>query len=506
MMQGAEGGPGVSYLTGPHGAMPHGHIWPRSAVRTLHTMVTARAPRLKPFLDPAYCKSCLRCVEACPKGCITPGATINPETGLVAVELNLEACNGCALCIESCPEPFGLRPDAGLQPAAEFELEDPAKLFGKKVVDRFESEEMPDEGIALPACEPMVLKGAYASAIGALLAGCRHVFGYPITPSTEGAELMARILPKLKGKFVQAASEIAAVNMMYGAGGAGVPSMTFTSGPGFSLMLEGISYMIGAEVPGVFVNVMRGGPGLGNIGPEQADIKLACRGLGHGNTHAIVLAPSTPQEMLDLTMEAFALSFRYRNPVVILGDGYLGQMTGQVRLPATMRKPGLPDWAVWGDRAHRHNLICSIYLTETDLEEHNEHLNRKYARICEQEQRAESYRCKGAEILVVACNTPARMAKGAVEAARGRGIAAGLFRPVTLWPFPTDALLSALEKVRRIVVVEASPGQLEDELRLALSHAGIAPPPISSVRRLGGILPRESDIVARIVAESEALS
>ncbi len=507
-MQGAGGGEPGRILSTWLCAVPcpRREVFRPGAKPTPETMVTAKAPRPKPFLDPAYCKSCLRCIEACPKGCIVPGRLINPETGLVPVELNLEACNGCALCIEACPEPFGLRPENELQPATDFELEDPAKLFGERIVEKFTAEESPDVEIALPACEPMVLKGAYASAIGALLAGCRHVFGYPITPSTEGAELMARILPKLNGTFIQAASEIAAVNMMYGAGGAGVPCMTFTSGPGFSLMLEGISYMIGAEVPGVFVNVMRGGPGLGNIGPEQTDIKLACRGLGHGNTHAIVLAPSTPQEMLDLTMEAFALSFRYRNPVIVLCDGYLGQMTGQVRLPAAMRKPGLPEWAVWGDRAHRHNLICSIHLAEADLEKHNEHLNRKYASIAGREQRAECYRCEGADVLVVACNTPARMAKGAVGAARARGVAAGLFRPITLWPFPIDSLKPVLEHIRRIVVVEASPGQLEDELRLALSHAGIAPPPIASVRRLGGVLPRESDIVARLLEESEAIS
>jgi pyruvate/2-oxoacid:ferredoxin oxidoreductase alpha subunit/NAD-dependent dihydropyrimidine dehydrogenase PreA subunit len=465
-------------------------------------MVTTRPARPKPFLNPAYCKSCLRCVEACPKGCIVPGTTINPETGLVAVELHLENCSGCGLCIEACPEPFGLRPDDETRPAVDFELQDPAKLFGIKVVERFDAGAIPDEIIELPECEPMVLKGAYASAVGALLGGCRHVYGYPITPSTEGSELMARILPRLDGVFVQAPSEVAAVNMMYGTGGAGLPSMTFTSGPGFSLMLEGISYMIGAEVPGVIVNLMRGGPGLGNIAPEQADIKLACRGLGHGNTHAVVLAPSTPQEMLNLTMEAFALSFRYRNPVILLGDGYLGQMTGQVKLPATMIKPGLPEWAVCGDRAHRHNLICSIHLSEPDLEAHNEHLNRKYALISQNEQRAETFRCEGAQVLVVACNTPARMAKGAVQEARDRGIAAGLFRPITLWPFPIDELLGVLGGVREIVVVEASPGQLEDELRLALSHAGVAPPPITSVRRLGGILPRESEIVNHLVRSS----
>jgi pyruvate/2-oxoacid:ferredoxin oxidoreductase alpha subunit len=316
---------------------------------------------------------------------------------------------------------------------------------------------------------------------------------------------MAKMLPKLGGSWVQAVSEVAAVNMMYGTGGAGLPVMTFTSSPGFSLMLEGISYMIGAEVPGVFVNIMRGGPGLGNIAPEQTDIKLACRGLGHGNTHALVFAPSTPQEMLDLTIEAFALSFRYRNPVVILGDGYLGQMTGVVKLPSHLRRPGLPAWAVWGDRAHRHNLINSIHLAEPDLEAHNRHLNTKYAEIGACEQRADLYRCADAEVLVVACNTPARMAKGAVEAARTRGIKAGLFRPVTLWPFPIGALKELLPQVAQIVVVEASPGQLEDELRLALSHAGAATPPITHVRRFGGNLPQQSEILVRIEETQGAL-
>ena len=463
--------------------------------------------RPRPYLEPAYCKGCLRCVEACQLHCITPGSAINPVTGVAPVVLNLENCSGCSLCVQACPEPFGLRL-AGVvsQLEGEFRLEDPAKLFGKKKVDVYDSPGEPDAEVPLPACEPLVLKGTYASAIGAVLAGCRHVFGYPITPSTEGAELMARMLPKLGGWFVQAVSEVAAVNMMYGAGGAGVPAMTFTSSPGFSLMLEGVSYMIGAEVPGVFVNLMRGGPGLGNIAPEQSDIKLACRGLGHGNTHALVLAPSTPQEMLDLTMEAFPLSFRYRNPVVVLGDGFLGQVTGAVRLPPVLRRPGRPDWVVWGDLAHRHNLINSIYLSEPDLEAHNEHLNRKYAAITRREQRADLYRCDDAEVLVVACNTPARMAKGAVEAARASGIKAGLFRPVTLWPFPIDALKTLLPGVGRIIVVEASPGQLEDELRLALSHADRVPPPIAHVRRMGGVLPQQGEILAKIGERQEAFA
>jgi len=307
------------------------------------------------------------------------------------------------------------------------------------------------------------------------------------------------VLPKLDGVFVQAVSEVATVNHMYGAGGAGVRCMTFTSSPGFSLMLEGISYMIGAELPGVFVNIMRGGPGLGNIGPAQADIKLACRGLGHGNTHAIVLAPSTPQEMLDVTIDAFDLAFRYRNPVIILGDGYLGQITGKVRLPRTLVQPGLPEWAVWGDRAHRGNLNCSVYLSEPDLEAHNLRLFEKYDRIRAAEQRSDAFRCDDAEVLLVACNTPSQMAKGAVQELRALGVKAGLFRPITLWPFPIDHLKPLLPKVRRILVVEASDGQLEDELRLALSYAGVESVRIEHLRHFGGVLPQQREIVARVL-------
>lgn len=313
---------------------------------------------------------------------------------------------------------------------------------------------------------------------------------------------MAKILPELNGAFVQAVSEVATVNMMYGCGGAGMRCMTFTSSPGFSLMLEGISYMIGAEVPGVFVNVMRGGPGLGNIAPEQGDIKLACRGLGHGNTYAVVLAPSTPQEMLELTMLAFQLSFKYRHPVIILADGYLGQMTGKVNLPKEMVKPGLPDWAVFGDEAHRANLICSIELSEQDLEQHNLHLMEKYDRMISTEQRADCYFCDDAEIVLVATNTPSRMAKGAVEELRRAGIRVGLFRPISLWPFPIDAFEQSISEARKIVVVEAGNGQLEDEIRLAMSKAGIMNYlPIEHIQRYGGVLPSKQAIVDQILAK-----
>jgi len=452
-----------------------------------------------PYIEPRYCKGCGRCIGACPKRSISFADRVDPHTGLVPVAINLETCNGCGLCVAACPEPYGLEGVAsGAERVDPFSLPPPETSPPWPV-----PVEAPDEYLPLPERQPLAVKGNHAAAIGALLAGCRQFYGYPITPSTEGAELMARLLPGLGGVFVQAVSEVATINHLYGAAGAGVRAMTFTSSPGFSLMLEGISYLIGAELPTVVFNVMRGGPGLGNIGPEQSDIKLVCRGLGHGNTHAIVLAPASPQEMLDLTQLAFELAFKYRNPVVLAADGYLGQMTGRVELPPYYVKPGVPAWAVTGDREHRRNLISSILITEDDLEAHNRRLCAKFARITAAEPRAELYRTDDAEVLLVACNTPARMAKGAVEVLRERGIAAGLFRPITLWPFPARALDLVVERARRLVVVEASAGQLEDEVRLALSHLGRVPPPIESVRRMGGVLPALEAIVDEVAGAEE---
>ncbi len=453
--------------------------------------MTQAHARTKPVLHGEYCKACGRCIEACARQAITPGAEILAASGFAPVGLELERCNGCGLCVDACPEPHALVSAVEASRAA-----DPARRRSEE--GRPAPEDVPASAVALPPGMPLVVKGAHAGAIGALLAGCRHFFGYPITPSTEGAELMARLLPRLGGTFLQAASEVAAVNMMYGCGGAGRPAMTFTSSPGFALMLEGISYMIGSEIPGVFVDVMRAGPGLGNVGPAQADLKLACRGLGHGDTHAVVLAPATPQEMLDFTMLAFELSFRYRNPVVVLADGHLGQMTGRVVLPAHLVRPGLPSWAVSGDAAHRRNVHTSILLDTNDFEVHDRALCEKYARMAGAEQRAAPYLCEDAEVLLVACNTPAQIARGAVRALRAEGVRAGLFRPQTVWPFPIRALLPLLGRTRRAVVVEASDGQLEDELRLALSHAGAPPLELSHVRRLGGNLPTEREIVEAV--------
>jgi pyruvate/2-oxoacid:ferredoxin oxidoreductase alpha subunit/NAD-dependent dihydropyrimidine dehydrogenase PreA subunit len=450
----------------------------------------------KPFLVPEYCKGCGRCVNVCVKGCIKFADEINPRTGLVPVVLDLTNCTGCGLCIEACPEPYGLRAMAA---GEDYTLLDPAKMFGEKVRTAPEPVDIPAQRVPLPRTQPLVIKGNYAASVGALLAGCRHFYGYPLTPSTEGAELMAKLLPKLGGFYLQAVSEVATVNHMYGGGGAGITAMTFTSGPGISLMVEGISYMVGAELPGVFIDVMRGGPGLGNIAPEQSDVKLACRGLGHGHTHCITLMPSTPQEMLDYTILAFDLTMKYRNPVVILADGYLGQMTGKVQLPDYVVKPGIPKWAVYGDRDHRGNLISSIDLQEVDLEKFNRHLEAKYESM-KAEARAESSLTADAEVVLVAANTPARAAKGAMKVLRDLGMKVGLFRPITIWPFPVEPLKALLPTVRHVVLVEANEGgQIEDELRLALSLAGVEKlPPITHVRHSGGMLPQQSEIVDHV--------
>lgn len=455
--------------------------------------------RPKPVVLPELCKGCGRCIDACPRDGIHVGSEINQASGYIPIVIDYEVCNACGLCISACPEPWGLMTEG-------YELEDPAHLYGARKQQLRKAQDLPARRVPLPKCEPMVLKGNFASAVGGILAGCRHVFGYPITPSTEGAELMAKLQPKLNGVFLPAVSEVATVNHIYGCGGAGLPSMTFTSSPGFSLMLEGISYLIGADLPGVFINVMRPGPGLGFIGPEQSDIKLVCRGLGHGNTHAIVLSPTTPQEMLDLTMLAFELTFKYRNPVIIAADGYLGQITGRVNLPEYMIEPGLPEWAVWGDADHRDNLNRSIFQDYEELEKHNERISAKYRVMEANEQRANTYKTDDASILVVACNTPARTAKAAVESLRREGVAIGLFQPVTLWPFPIDALLPLLDHVKHVIVVEASDGQLEDEMRLAMSHAGFRGVPIDYVHRMGGILPEEREVVEKVHQIMEVVS
>src|SRR5574340_109219 len=301
-----------------------------------------------------------------------------------------------------------------------------------------------------------LIKGNEAIVKAAVLAGCRAFYGYPITPASEIAEAAAFYLPRAGGVFVQAESEVAAINMIYGAAAAGVRAMTASSGPGLSLMQEGISYLAGAELPCVIVDVVRGGPGLGNIAPEQSDYFSMVKGGGHGNYRNLVLAPASVQEMADLTMLAFELADRYRNPVILLTDGFVGQMMEPIELEE--HEITLPEkpWAVRGTPETQKNLITSIYLEPDDLEAHVRHLEEKYKLAQELEPRCETYMADDAEVLLVGYGIVSRVLRSAVEQARAQGLRAGLFRPITLWPFPSKQLAKAAERCRSVLVVEMS--------------------------------------------------
>ncbi|HXV76976.1 MAG TPA: 3-methyl-2-oxobutanoate dehydrogenase subunit VorB, partial [Candidatus Polarisedimenticolaceae bacterium] len=274
-----------------------------------------------------------------------------------------------------------------------------------------------------------LIKGNEAIVKAALLAGCRSFYGYPITPASEIAESAAKYFPLAGRTFVQAESETAAINMVYGAAAAGERTMTGSSGPGISLMQEGISYLAGSELPCVIADIMRGGPGLGNIGPEQSDYNQMVKGGGHGNYHNIVYAPAFAQEMCELTMRAFDVADRFRNPVVVLADGYIGQMMEPVEFPDRGVETSEPDWAVRGDAATRRNLITSIYLDHEKLESHQRKLMAKYARACDELPESRAYRMQGAQIVLVGYGIVGRVLRSVVDLARARGIRAGSIRP-----------------------------------------------------------------------------
>lgn len=343
--------------------------------------------------------------------------------------------------------------------------------------------------------EKVLMKGNEALAESAIRAGCRFFFGYPITPQTELAAYMSKRMPKEGGTYLQAESEIAAINMVYGASAAGARVMTSSSSPGISLKTEGISYMIGADLPGVIINVQRGGPGLGGIQPSQSDYWQATRALGHGDGHAIVLAPSTVQEMADLAYLAFDLADRYRTPVMLLADGMLGQMMEPVVLPE--RKESLPEkpWATTGHgNARPHNVVNSLYLTADSLEKLNDERFERYETIKREEQRAESVMTEDAEIVLVAFGASARIARSAVVAARGKGIKAGLVRPVTLWPFPTEAIEAVIPTAKALLSVEMNMGQMVEDVRLVSSGRV----PVEFYGRTGGVIPTPEEVLAKI--------
>ncbi len=345
---------------------------------------------------------------------------------------------------------------------------------------------------AEPATEALLYKGNEALGEAAVRAGCRFFFGYPITPQSELPAYMARRLPEVGGVYLQAESEVAAINMVLGASAAGVRVMTSSSGPGFSLKQEGISYLVGCELPAVLVNIMRGGPGLGNILPSQADYFQATKGGGHGDYRLIVLAPAGVQELADLTGLAFDLADVYRNPVIVLGDGLLGQMMEPVRFPALRPAPDPPDWALTGARGRPRRLITSIHLAAEALEAHNQRLQAKFARMAERETRWEAVETEGARLVVVAYGTASRIARAAVELAREEGLPVGLLRPITLWPFPAKPLAElAGGDAARFLAVELSAGQMVEDVRLAV--AGRAP--VEFYGRMGGAVPTPREIL-----------
>lgn len=341
-----------------------------------------------------------------------------------------------------------------------------------------------------------LIKGNEALVKGAILGGCRAFYGYPITPANEITEAAAFYLPQVGGTFLQAESEVAAINMVYGAASAGVRVMTASSGPGISLMSEGISYLAGAELPCVIVNVMRGGPGLGNIAPEQGDYFQAVKGGGHGNYRCLVLAPATAQEMCDLARLAFELADRYRNPVILLTDGYTGQMMEPVDFTSTEAvEPRMPEWAVAGTAETRRNLITSIYLQPDELEAHIRKLAAKYRLAEERETRWENYRTEDAGLIFVGYGIVSRVLKSVVEMLRERGIRAGLLRPVTLYPFPAAEIRRLIPQAAVFFAVEMSTGQMVEDVRLAVEGGR----PVEFYGRFGGNVPSAEEVFEHVL-------
>lgn len=344
--------------------------------------------------------------------------------------------------------------------------------------------------------EKVLVKGNEAIAEAAIMAGCRYFFGYPITPQTEISAYMAKRMPKIGGVFLQAESEVAASNMVYGAAGAGARVMTSSSSPGISLKAEAISYMAGADVPAVVVNIVRAGPGLGGIQPAQSDYFQATKGLGHGDYKMVVLAPSSVQEIINLTAEAFDIADIYRMPVMLIGDGMLGQMMEPVefKLEKTREVPE-KTWATTGTEMKReHNIINSLYIQPDGLEKIILERNKKYKYIEENEVKCEEYLADDADYIIAAYGSTARIAKNAIDELRNEGIKVGLIRPITLWPFPYDVYKKHAEHTKAFLSVEMSLGQMIDDVKLAVEGKA----PVYFYGRCGGNIPYPNEIIAEI--------
>ena len=433
------------------------------------------------------CKGCGLCVDVCPKGILQLSKDrINLKGHHPAEVTDEDACISCASCAIMCPDcvitVMNDKPEKEKEPAAE----------EKTTEENVEKQEFEvPEGKR----DVVLMKGNEALSEAAILAGCRHYFGYPITPQTEIAAYMAKRMPKIGGTFLQAESEIAAINMVYGVSSAGKRVMTSSSSPGISLKGEGISYLAGCDLPALIVNVQRGGPGLGGIQPSQSDYFQATRGGGHGDYHLIVLAPASVQEMADLTVKAFELADKYRMPAMILADGTIGQMMEPVSLDLKIEPQPEKPWTATGTKMKReHNIINSLALVPEVLEDWNETRYRKYAVVEEEVPEAEEYMTDDAEIILAAFGITARVAKNAVNAAREQGIKAGLIRPITLWPFPKASFEKTSEHAKRYISVELNMGQMIEDIRLSV-HDNVA---VSLCSRTGGIIISPEEVLEAV--------
>ena len=344
--------------------------------------------------------------------------------------------------------------------------------------------------------DKVLMKGNEALAEAAIMAGCRHYFGYPITPQTEVAAYMSKKMPKIDGVFLQAESEIAAINMVLGVASTGKRVMTSSSSPGISLKSEGISYLAGSDLPALIVNVQRGGPGLGGIQPSQSDYFQATRGSGHGDYHLLVLAPASVQEMVDMVFKGFDLAEKYRMPAMILSDGTMGQMMEPVSLDGGKINEYDKSWAVTGTKCERkHNIINSLYLKPDELEAKNFERFERYKKIAEEEVMYEEYMMDDAEICVVAYGVAARVSQNAIDEARKMGIKVGMIRPITLWPFPKKILSETADRVKGFISVELSMGQMIEDIELAIR----CKKPVSLCNRVGGMIPTTQNVLDSIL-------
>ncbi|MBQ2272034.1 MAG: 3-methyl-2-oxobutanoate dehydrogenase subunit VorB [Clostridia bacterium] len=343
--------------------------------------------------------------------------------------------------------------------------------------------------------EKVLMKGNEAIAEAAIIAGCRHYFGYPITPQTEIAAYMAKRMPKIGGTFLQAESEIAAINMVYGVASTGLRVMTSSSSPGISLKGEGLSYLAGADLPALVVNVQRGGPGLGGIQPSQSDYFQATRSGGHGDFRMIVLAPSSVQEMAELTVKGFELADQYRMTAMILADGTMGQMMEPVALDLDVKPMPEKQWATTGTKMNRpHNIVNSLFLDPAALEQTNFERFERYKFIEENETMYEEYLTDDAEIVIAAFGIAARVSKNAIDEARKQGIKVGMIRPITLWPFPVAPFRKAADKAKAFISVELSMGQMIEDVRLAIDCKA----PVTLCNRVGGMIPSPEQVLESI--------